>query len=84
MISFHKFLDPGMTNLGLPGQHDDDVISSISATSISQVARQLGQLAIIDKPATTTLATNSNDSTQSTDVNMVQTSKSSRRKSRNQ
>jgi ribosomal protein L44E len=60
------------------------VIGSISATSVSQVAGQLGHLAIMDKPAATTSATTSSDLAPSTDVNMVQTSKSSRRKRRNQ
>ena len=41
-------------------------------------------MAITDKPASTTLATNSNDPAQSTDVNMVQTTKSSRQNNRNQ
>ena len=64
-----------------PGPHADSVIGYVSTTSISQVAGKLGQLAITDKPASTTSATNSNDPAQYTDVNMVQTSKSSRRKS---
>jgi ribosomal protein L44E len=51
---------------------------------MSQVVKQLGQLAITDKPASTTSATNLNDPAQSTDVNMVQTTKSSRRKNWNQ
>ena len=63
-----------------PGPHVDGVIGYVSTTSISQVARKLGQLAITDKPTSTTSATNSNDPTQSTDLNMVQTTKSSRRK----
>ena len=60
------------------------MIGSVSTTFISQVVGQLGQLAIIDKLASMTSATNSNDPTQSTDVNMVQTSKYSRCKSQNQ
>ena len=64
-----------------PGPHADNVIGFVSTTSVSQVAGQLGQLAITDKPTLMTLATNSNDPAQSTDVNMVQTSKSSKRKS---
>ena len=67
-----------------PGPHADDVIGSVSATSVSQVAGQLGQLALTDKPAITTPTTTSSEPTPSTDVNMVQTSKSSRRKNRNQ
>ena len=66
------------------GPHADGVIGSFSTTSVSQATRQLGQLAITDKPASTTSTTNSNDPTQSTNVNMVQTSKSNRWKSRNQ
>ena len=61
-----------------PGPHADDVIGSMSATFVSQVAGQLGQLAITDKPTSTTLETTSNDPPQSIDVNMVQTTKSSR------
>ena len=53
------------------GQHADGVIGSISTTFISQVARQLGQLAITDKSTSTTSATNSNGPAQSTDINMV-------------
>ena len=60
------------------------MIGFVSTTSISQIVGQLGQLAITDKPTSMTSATNSNDLAQSTDVNMVQTTKSSRRKSRNQ
>ena len=56
-----------------PGQHVDGVIGYVSTTSVSQVVGQLGQLAITDKPASATLETNSNDPTQCTDVNMVQT-----------
>ena len=67
-----------------PGAHADGVIGSVSTTSVSQVARQLGQLALIDKPTTKTPATTSSDPAPSTDVNLVQTSKSSRRKNRNQ
>ena len=47
------------------------MIGSVSATLVSQVAGQLGQLAITDKPAATTLTTTSNDLAQSTNVNMV-------------
>ena len=67
-----------------PGPHADGVIGSVSATLVSQVAGQLGQLALIDKPATMTPTTTSSDPALSTDVNMVQTSKSSRCKNRNQ
>ena len=66
-----------------PGAHADGVIGSITTSSVSQVVGQLGQLAIIDKTTSTTSATTSNDPTQSTYVNMVQTTKSSRRKSHN-
>lgn len=45
------------------GPHADDVIGSVSTTSVSQVVRQLGQLAITDKPASTTWETNSNNPT---------------------
>ena len=67
-----------------PGPHVDSMIGYVSTTSISQVVGQLGQLAITEKPTSTTSATSSNDLAQSTDVNMVQISKSNRRKSRNQ
>ena len=60
------------------------MIGSVSATSVNQVAGQLGQLALTDKPAATTPATTSSEPAPSTDVNIVQTSKSSRRKNRNQ
>jgi hypothetical protein len=63
-----------------PGPHGDDVIGFVSTTSVNQVVGQLGQLAIIVKPTSMTSATNSNDPSQSTYVNMVQTTKSSRRK----
>jgi hypothetical protein len=58
------------------------MIGSVSASSVGQVARQLGQLTITDKPAAMTPTTTSSDPAPSTDVNMVQTSKSSRRKTR--
>ena len=61
-----------------PGPPADGVIGSVSTTSVSQVARQLGQLALTDKPAVMTPATTSSEPALSTDVNMVQTSKSSR------
>ena len=67
-------LDPRTT----PGPHADGVIGSISTTSVSQVAGQLGQLALTDKPAAQTPTTTSSEPALSTDVNMVQTSKSSR------
>ena len=67
-----------------PGPHVDGMIGFVSTTFVSEVVGQLGQLAITDKPTSMTSATNANDPAQSTDVNMVQTSKSSRRKSRNQ
>ena len=73
-------LDPRMT----PKPHADGVIGSVSTTSVSQVAGQLGQLALTDKPAAKTPVTTSSEPSPSTDVNMVQTSKSSRRKNRNQ
>ena len=60
------------------------MIGSVSTTSVSQVARQLGQLALTDKPTAKTPATTSSDPAPSTDVNLVQTSKSSRRKNQNQ
>ena len=44
-----------------PGPHANGVIGFVSATSVSQVAGQLGQLAITDKPAATTSATTSSD-----------------------
>ena len=39
------------------GPHADGVIGSVSATSVSQVAEQLSQLALIDKPTVTTPTT---------------------------
>ena len=66
-----------------PRPHADGVIGFVSATSVSQVVGQLGQLALTDKPTVTTPATTSSEPTLSTDVNMVQTSKSSRRKNQN-
>ena len=56
-----------------PGPHADDMISCVSASTISQVVRQLGELSITDNPISTALATTSNTSAQSTDVNLVQT-----------
>ena len=44
-----------------PRPHANGMIGSISTTSVSQVVRQLGELAITDKPASTTSETNSND-----------------------
>ena len=35
-----------------PGPHADGVIGSVSTTSVSQVAGQLDQLALTDKPPT--------------------------------
>ena len=67
-----------------PGPHADGVIGFVSTNSVSQVAGQLDQLALTDKPAVTTPATTSSEPAPSTDVNMVQTSKSSRCKNRNQ
>ena len=67
-----------------PGPHADGVIGSVSTISVSQVARQLCQLALTNKPAAKTLVNTSSEPAPSTDVNMVQTSKSSRRKNRNQ
>lgn len=61
-----------------PRPHADGVIGSVSTTSVSQVVEQLGQLAITNKPTLMTSTTNSNDPSHSTDVNMVQTLKSSR------
>ena len=60
------------------------MIGSVSTTLVSQVVGQIGQLALTNKPAVTTPATTSSEPAPSTDVNMVQTSKSSRRKNRNQ
>ena len=60
------------------------MIGSVSATSVSQVTGQLGQLALTDKPTAKTSATTSREPAPSSDVNMVQTSKSSRRKNWNQ
>ena len=67
-----------------PGPHANGVIGSVSATLVSRVAKQLGQLALTDKPAVTTSATTSSEPAPYTNVNMVQTSKSSRGKNQNQ
>ena len=66
------------------GTHVDGMIGSVSTTLVSQVAGQLGQLALTDKPAVTTSATTSSEPAPYTNVNMVQTSKSSRGKNQNQ
>ena len=66
-----------------PRPHANGVIGSVSATSVGQVAGQLGQLTITDKPMAMTPATTSSDPAPSTDMNMVQTSKSSRCKNKN-
>jgi len=44
-----------------PGPHAEGVIGFVSATSVRQVAGQLDQLALTDKPAASTLATTSSD-----------------------
>lgn len=67
-----------------PGPHVEGVIGSVSASAINQVVGHLGQLVITDNLVSTTLATTSTTSPQSTDVNLVQTSKTSRRKNHNQ
>ena len=67
-----------------PGPHANGVIGSVSASTVSQVAGQLVQLAITDNPASTTLEMTSNTPTQSTNVNLVQTSKNNRWKNHNQ
>ena len=61
-----------------PGPHADGMIGFVNTSFVSQVVRQLGQLAITDKPTSTTSETTSNEPTQSTDFNMVQTTKSNR------
>lgn len=60
------------------------MIGFVSSSPVSQVVGQLGQLAITDNPASTTSETTSNNPAQATDINMVQTSKTSRWKSHNQ
>ena len=65
------------------GPHVDGVIGSISASIVNQVSRKLGQLAIIDNPASMALETTSTTFSQSTDVNLVQTSKSNQTIRRN-
>jgi hypothetical protein len=62
------------------------VIGFVLASVVNQVEGQLGQLAIINNPASIASATTSTTFTQSTDVNLVQTSKSNQtggRKNRN-
>ena len=66
------------------GPHVDDVIGYVSTSIVNQVVRKLGQLAITDNLASTTSATTSNTFSQSTDVNLVQTSKTSKWKNHNQ
>lgn len=74
-----------MTNLVLHQDLSPMVwIGSVSASTIIQVVKQLVQLAVIDNPTSTALAKTSTTSTQSTDINLVQTSKTSRRKKHNQ
>ena len=67
-----------------PRRHADEVIDYVSASTVSHVVGKLGQLSITDDPASTTLTTNSNNPAQSTEVNLVQTSKRSRWKNHNQ
>ena len=60
-----------------PGPHADYVIGYVSSSAVNQVAEKLGQLAIIDNPSPTASTTTSTTSfAQSTDVKLVQTSKS--------
>lgn len=66
------------------GCHVDGVIASIWPSAINQVAWQLGQLAITENLASIASTTTSTTSSQSIDVNLVQTSKTSRRKNHNQ
>ena len=67
-----------------PGPHADGIIGFVSTSNVNQVVGQLGQLDIIDNPASTASTTTSTTYAQSTDVNFVQTSKTSRRKKCNQ
>ena len=60
------------------GPHVDGMIGFVSTFVVYQVVRQLDQLAIIDNPTSIASETTSNTSTQSTNVNLVQTSKTSR------
>lgn len=55
-----------------PAPHADSVIDFVSSSTVSQVFGQLGHLAIINNPASTTLTTISNNPAQSTNVNLVQ------------
>jgi len=66
------------------GPHANGMIGSIFATSVIQVARQLSQLALIDKHVASSSAITSSVPVPSTDVKMVQTSKPSRCKNENQ
>jgi hypothetical protein len=52
------------------------VIGSISSSAINQVVGKLGELAITDNPSPIALIMTSTTSAQSTNVNLVQTSKS--------
>lgn len=69
-----------------PGPHANGMIGFVSSSVVNQVVRKLGQLAITNNPIPTASTTNSTTSAQSTNVNLVQTSKSnqtSRRKKHN-
>ena len=66
-----------------PRPHADGVIGSVSSSVVNQVARQLGQLAITDNLAPIASTTTSTTYAQSTDVNLVQTSKSNQTGGRN-
>ena len=67
-----------------PGPETNGVIGSISTSVVNQVSRQLVQLAITDNPTSTASETTSTTSPQSSNVNLVQTSKTNRRKNHNQ
>lgn len=60
------------------------MIDFVSASTVNQVVGKLGQLSITDNPISIASETTSTTFAQSTDVNLVQTSKTSRQKNHNQ
>jgi hypothetical protein len=69
------------------GPHANGVIGFVSSSVVNQVSRKLGQIANTDNPTPTASTMTSTTSTQSIDVNLIQTSKSNQtsgRKNHNQ
>ena len=71
--ALHPSNDPSQS---APGPHVDGVIGYVSSSPMNQVVGQLVQLAITGNLTPTTSVMTSTTSSQSTDVNLVQTSKS--------